>query len=176
MKCMKDVAWELVQIEWCGMSEKIYFEVIWSSLGNEEWRVCEENVSEIEDSSRRGRPIARWKDRVQEYMYEKFADIRGSFEQVKRWRVFCPCLALGNVLERSKASKTIDRYIKGVAKTRYLHKCIHMHCLTSLPLSLLRRKDQSLYYIAWGSISQHSWFIMEARGRMQNWYTAPTSK
>ncbi len=53
-------------------------------------------VSEIEGSSRRGRPLGRWKDRVKEYMCDRGACRGGQIEQARKecldregWRLFC---------------------------------------------------------------------------------------
>ena len=41
------LAWELVQMDWCGVVEwiKIYVEMIWS-CGHREVRVCKESICE----------------------------------------------------------------------------------------------------------------------------------
>ena len=51
-----------------------------------ERKKCEEfvkklNVSEINGSWRRGRPVVRWKDTVKEYMHERGADREQGLEQ-----------------------------------------------------------------------------------------------
>ncbi len=53
-------------------------------------------VSEIENPSRIGRPLGRWKDRVMEYMSERGSNRGGGLKQARRecldrerWRLFC---------------------------------------------------------------------------------------
>ena len=41
-------------------------------------------VSEIEGPRRRGKPVARWKDRVKEYMHERVAGRGRGIELVRR--------------------------------------------------------------------------------------------
>ena len=49
--------------------KKKYVEVVWSYKEIEEWIVY---VSETEGPRRKGRPNARWEDRVKEYMHESY--------------------------------------------------------------------------------------------------------
>ena len=86
--CMKGVAWDLVQMEWCGVVEWVkrnIVEVVWSygDNKNEEFvkKVC---VSETEVPRRRGRLVVRWKDRVREYIHDRVADRGRGIELARR--------------------------------------------------------------------------------------------
>ncbi len=53
-------------------------------------------MSKTEGPNKRGRPLARWKDKVKEYMSERSTGNEGELEQVKReclgremWRLSC---------------------------------------------------------------------------------------
>ncbi len=53
------------------------------------------NESELKGTNRRGRPLGRWKDRMEEYLGEKGINGRGVLEQARRecwdkerWRFF----------------------------------------------------------------------------------------
>ena len=66
-------------------------------------------VSKIISSSRRGRSVVRWKDRVKEYIHERVAD-KGGIELARRecldrerWRPW-PSL-LGTFAERTRRQK-----------------------------------------------------------------------
>ena len=62
-------------------------------------------VSETEDPRRRGRPLVRWKDRVNEYMHERGTDRERRLQQVRSecldwWRLFCRGHPLGGCSQR----------------------------------------------------------------------------
>ncbi len=67
-------------------------------------------LSSVEGSSRRGRPLGGWEDRVKEYLSER--GVRGSgLEQARtvcmdreRWRSFCCGSPLGDALGGSEES------------------------------------------------------------------------
>ncbi len=61
-------------LRWFGHSERIKSEEFVK-------KVC---VNEIEDHSRKGRPLGRWKDGVKEYMCERGVGIGGGLEQARR--------------------------------------------------------------------------------------------
>ena len=72
--CGKGVAYDLVQMEWCGVVEWVKRNTLrWFGhieRNKSEEFVKEVYVNEIEGPRMRGRSVVRWKDEVKEYMYE----------------------------------------------------------------------------------------------------------
>ncbi len=71
-------------------------------------------MSSVEGSSRRGRPLERWEDRVKEYMSERGVKGNG-LEQAgrecmdrKRWKSFCHSHPLGGHSQRKLGISAID--------------------------------------------------------------------
>ena len=72
-------------------------------------------VSKIEDTSRRERPLKRWKDRMKEYMHERADSREDGVEQAmrkcmarKRWRLFFHGYTIGDIPRENKVSNYID--------------------------------------------------------------------
>ncbi len=69
-------------------------------------------TSESVDPNSRGRPPGRWRDRVEEYMWERGDTRGGGLDQARmeclnreRWRLFCCGYTFGEVPRGSEASK-----------------------------------------------------------------------
>ena len=65
---------------WCSrMGKKKYFEV-----DHFERKKEKKYMSGIEDPKRRGRPVVRWKDRVNEYTHERIGDRGRGLQQARK--------------------------------------------------------------------------------------------
>ncbi len=74
--------------------------------------------SELEGPNRGGRPLGRWKDRVDEYLGERGINGRGTLAEArkecwdrKRWKIFCSGHLLRGRLQRERDVRALDRSI-----------------------------------------------------------------
>ncbi len=72
--------------------------------------------SESEGPNRRGRPLGRWKDRVEEYLGERGINGRGVLKQARRkcwdrekWRSFCHGQPVMGCSQREGVVRAIGR-------------------------------------------------------------------
>ncbi len=99
------VEWVEKHIEWFGQVER---------MGSGEF-VEKGYESELESPNRRERPLARLKDRVEEYLGESGINGRGVLEAARRecgdrerWRLYCCGHPLGEHSQREQGIRAID--------------------------------------------------------------------
>ncbi len=98
-------------VEWVKMSTLRWFGHI-ERMGNEEF--VKVYLSSVESTNRRGRPLVRWEDRVQEYVNER--GVKGNAldwprrecMDRERWKSICHGHPLGGCSRRKRGVRAID--------------------------------------------------------------------